>query len=83
MQNFIKENNISFKEGERNSSVTILVGYAQFKGVSKDKLKEELASQIIEDDFISEEIDRLWNYCKGAHYKDFWELHIAKTQYKF
>ncbi len=59
IQKFIKENNITFNEGERNSSVVTCIGYAQFKELDKQELIEELEEEIAEDDFIEEEIDRL------------------------
>ena len=83
MKNFIKENKISFNEGERNSSVTICIGYAQHLGVSKDDLRNELSRQIKKDVFIEKEIDRLWDYCDNKNYKLFWSNPDAKLQYKF
>lgn len=83
IRNFIDENDISFAEGERNSSVTTLIGYAQHLGLSKNDLTRELSSEISDDSFISQEVNRLWTYCENNNYKAFWKKRIAKQRYKF
>lgn len=83
MKEFIKDNSLSFAKGNRNSTVTVLVGYAQHLGIDEATLKTELATQIKKDSFIGEEISRLWGYCKTNKYKDFWKTSDAKKQYKF
>ena len=83
MKNFIKENNISFEPGSRNSSIVTLIGYSQFRELSIEELKEALSDEIEQDSFLSEEIDRLWDYCKARKYKDFWVGSQAKAQYTF
>lgn len=81
MKNFITKNNISFEPGSRNTSVTTLIGYAQHLGLSKDALEIELAEEIKADNFISEEIDRLWDYCKARNYKNYWTSKEASELY--
>ena len=83
IRNFIEDNNISFAEGSRNTSIVTLIGFAQFKKIDYAELKGELAPEIDKDSFIEEEIDRLWNYCKVNNYKKFWSSQKAKTQYIF
>jgi len=83
MEVFIKNNHLSFGKGRRNSTVTVLVGYAQHLKMTKDDLKTSLSVQISEDSFIKEEIDRLWDYCKSNKYAAFWKTAEAKKQYKF
>lgn len=83
MRDFILENNITFGIGTRNSMITTLVGFAQFKGLDKDTLKKELTTEIKHDEFISEEIDRLWSYCKNKNYKQYWSTPEAKLRYIF
>jgi hypothetical protein len=72
IRKFINDNNISFEEGNRNSTVTTLIGYAQYLEMSKVDLAKELETEITEDKFIAEEIDRIWNFCKIKNYKDYW-----------
>ena len=83
IKNFIEENNISFAQGERNTSCVTLIGYAQHLGLSQSALEEELVDQIAEDSFIKEEIDRLWDYCKARNYKNWWSTTEASLQYTF
>lgn len=83
MRKFINENNISFEEGNRNSSVVICIGYAQHLGWTKDQLETILDDEIEEDSFIQDEITRLWDYCKAKNYKTFWSTDEAKKQYNF
>lgn len=83
IKNFITENNITFQEGERNSSIVTLIGFAQFKGLDIEDLENALEEEIKQDSFLSDEIDRLWDYCKAKNYKDFWVKEQAKLQYTF
>jgi hypothetical protein len=83
IREFIEENNIEFFEGIRNSTIVILIGYAQFLGLTKEQLEEELATEINADSFIEQEIDRLWSYCENRNYQDFWSTEQSKLEYKF
>lgn len=83
IKQFIKENNLSFEEGSRNTTVTILIGYAQHLGLEQDALESELSSQIEASGFIQDEVDRLWAYCAAKNYKHYWTTPIAQKQYKF
>lgn len=83
MRDFINENNISFEPGSRNTSVTTLIGYAQYKGLTCQELIDELDAEITKDIFILQEVNRLWDYCKSRNYKNFWKTAKAKKQYKF
>lgn len=83
IKNFITENKITFQEGERNASIVTLIGFTQFKGLDIEDLEDALEEEITQDSFLSEEIDRLWDYCKAKNYKDFWVKEEAKLQYTF
>jgi len=83
MKKFIKDNHLSFGEGMRNSTVTVLIGYSQHLGLSQNDLEVELSDEIEADSFIQEEINRLWIYCKRNDYKKFWKTAQAKKQYTF
>lgn len=83
IKNFITENKLNFSEGSRNSNCTVLIGYSQFKGLTKQQLKEEIAVEIVRDGFIGEEIDRLFDYCKKNNYSKYWKTAEAKLQYTF
>lgn len=83
IRKFIEENKISFLKGNRNLSLTILIGYAQYLEMSKDDFCNELYAEIMADSFILEETNRLWDYFKGKNYKAFWVKPEAKEQYTF
>ena len=83
MKDFIKNNHLSFGKGRRNSTVTVLVGYAQHLKWTESDLKDALSIQIMEDSFIDDEVSRLWPFCKSKKYASFWKTKEAKVQYKF
>ena len=83
IKKFITDNEITFNEGERNSSTVVMIGYAQARGLTKTKLKSELSKEIKSDKFIGEEVERLWKYCEANNYKAFWNKPEAKKLYKF
>lgn len=83
IKEFIKNNKLSFKEGQRNSTMTTLIGFSQFKKLEKDNLEQEISAQIKEDPFIQDELDRLWGYCESNDYANWWTSSEAKSQWKF
>jgi hypothetical protein len=83
LRKFINENNLSFDEGSRNSTIVVLIGFSQHLGLSLTDVETELQSEIDDDYFIQEEIDRLWDYCKNRNYKNYWSTPEAKNKYKF
>lgn len=83
MRDFINENNLDFTVGSRNSTVTVVIGYALHKGLTKNQLLDALEPEIKADSFIAQEVDRLFNYCKDRNYKAFWNTEDAKMQYTF
>jgi len=83
MRKFIEDNNISFAQGERNTTVVTLIGYAQHLKLTKSEFRGELEREIKEDRFIGEEIERLWDYCKDRKYAAFWKKKEAKDKYIF
>lgn len=83
IREFINNNGLKFTVGNRNTTVTTLIGYSQHLGYTKSKLKSELNDEIKEDSFINEEIDRLWSYCASCKYAHYWTTAAAKSKYKF
>jgi len=83
LRNFINENNLSFDEGSRNSTIAVLIGFSQHLGLSLTDVETELQSEIDDDYFIQEELDRLWQYCANRNYKNYWSTPEAKNKYKF
>ncbi len=83
IREFIDNNKLSFEEGNRNTTVVVLIGYAQHLGLTEEELDEELDKEYKEDWFIAEEVARLFDYCKNRNYKHFWSTPKAKELYKF
>ena len=83
IREFIENNDISFDEGCRNSTVVTLMGYAQHLGLNKDEFESELSDEIEADGVIQDEIDERWGYCESNNYKKFWITKDAKKQWMF
>jgi hypothetical protein len=83
IKKFIENNNLSLKEGTRNTDIVTLIGYSQHLGLTKKDLEISLMNEIEEDNFIQEEIDRLWEYCNNRNYKNYWSKPETKLIYKF
>lgn len=83
IRKFIQDNNLSFEEGSRNSSVVTIIGYAQFKGLDKLDVEHGLQDEIKADSFILDELNRLFDYCKVRNYKNYWTTPEATRIYKF
>ncbi len=81
LREFIENNSISFEEGERNSTVTKLIGYSQYLGLSQDNLENELSKEIKKDRSILSEINRIWGYCASRNYAKFWGTKSASNEY--
>jgi hypothetical protein len=83
LRKFIDENKLSFDYGNRNSTVTIIIGFSQHLGLDLEDVETELEKEIDDDYFIQEELDRLWQYCANRNYKNYWSTPEAKNKYKF
>lgn len=83
IKEFITNNSLSLEEGSRNSSIVVIIGYAQHLGLTEKELQEEMKDESIKDGFIYEEIARLFDYCKSRKYKNYWLTEEAKRIYKF
>ncbi len=81
LKEFIKENNLSFEEGQRNTNAVILCGYALHINKTAKDCKEsikEYSSKELED-----EIDRVYFYASTNGYGKWWQNENAKKMYKF
>jgi hypothetical protein len=83
IREFIENNEVYFEEGSRNSTVITLIGYAQYLGLSKEDLEEELQEEIENDSVIQDEIDRLWGYASSNNYAKYWTTKQAKKDWSF
>jgi len=83
LRKFINENELSFDYGNRNSTVTTIIGFSQHLGLDLEDVETELEKEIDDDYFIQEELDRLWQYCANRNYKNYWSTPEAKNEYGF
>ena len=77
LRKFITENKFTFSPGTRNANVVSTIGYAQHLKMTKEQLEEELKSEIENDSFIEDEIDRLWGYCASNNYAKYWDEKLS------
>lgn len=82
LKTFIKDNNLSFKEGQRNTNATILCGYALFIGASIQDCKESIPTEMSTGQ-LNAEIERVYNYADDNNYGKWWEKPEAAKMYKF
>lgn len=82
LQKFIEDNNLSFQEGQRNTSTVILCGFSLYNEISI----QEIHNAINDKEFSSEltqELKRVYEYAKRNNYREYWNSEDAKTRYKF
>lgn len=80
LKKFIKDNNLTFSDGNRNTPLTIFCGFA----LSRKATKEECIKSINNIDIKTErELSRIYDYAKTHNYKHFWETEQAKKEYIF
>lgn len=86
LEQFIKNNNLTFEEGKRNTDSVILSGYALYIGESDvvvlmDAI-DNAASETANIDY-HEELERVFDYADANDYGAWWKKPGAKTMYKF
>ena len=80
LEQFIKNNNLTFKVGRRNNDITIVCGYALHNNCSEEDIIKAINSN---DSIIKEEVKRVYDYAKKHDYGNFWETEEAQNLYKF
>ena len=82
LKEFIKNNNLSFEEGQRNQSCTILSGFALFQGASIKECKEAIPMEYFTAE-LAQELERVYQYAERYSYGSWWGTNAAKKMYKF
>ncbi len=85
IENFIQDNNLSFKEGERNNNYTILIGYMLYLGITNEDEAFKIVSNIIPEaeEYEDEFLHRIFPYARNNHYENFWEKSSTKDIYTY
>ena len=86
LKRFLIENNISFDFGERNSSSTIVAGFALHIGFYESDL-EEITTTIQDncscDPGWKDEFERVFTFADKNNYGAWWDSRAAERTYKF
>jgi len=80
LKEFIKENSLVFKKGQRNSNITILCGYALHIGDSAADCIAAIPSKTTE---IRDEVYRVYDYAEDNNYGEWWNTQEARDTWKF
>lgn len=82
--NFIQENNITFKEGTRNTDATVLSGYALYIGIKDVNVLIKIIDNVLNDtDDYKTELINVFKFSKKNNYDKWWKTEQAKREYKF
>lgn len=86
LENFIKNNNLTFEEGQRNTDSVVLSGYALFIGETDWTVLveaiDEVASETCDCDY-HEELERVFDYAEANNYGNWWKNKKNTKAYKF
>jgi len=82
LKKFIKDNNLKFSVGNRNSSAVILCGFALYKEQNVNNCLEAIDGRSLTTD-LQDEIERVFKYARINNYGDFWKTAKAKKEYVF
>lgn len=78
---FIKDNNLTFSNGNRNTPLLPLVGFSLYKGITLKELTDCL-DEIADKETIKES-ERLYNYGKNRNYGEFFKKETTKQTYVY
>lgn len=79
---FIKNNQLEFTAGRRNSDLVVLCGYGLFIGATKGIVHSSIPVKLRTSD-LEEELGRVYAYAHSHDYGKWWKDDKAKELYKF
>ncbi len=82
LEQFIKDNSLSFTVGQRNSNITTLSGYALYIGASIDDCEAAIPAARFTTE-VCEELHRVYPYAERNNYAKFWRKKATKSLYKY
>jgi hypothetical protein len=85
LEQFIKNNNLTFAEGSRNTDAVVISGYALHIGVKNVSEIENVIEKSVSTRGweYAVELQRVFDYAQYNNYGDWWTMEGAKTMYKF
>ena len=85
LEQFIKNNNLTFAEGSRNTDAVVISGYALHIGVKNVSEIENVIEKSVSTRGweYSKELQRVFKYAQDNNYGNWWDISSAKLTYKF
>jgi len=85
IEEFIKNNKLTFEEGKRNTDSVALSGYALSIGFKKHHDLEKVIDVLCPKAHweYSKELERVFKYASDNNYGNWWDTQEAKNSYKF
>lgn len=77
---FIKNNNLTFEQGLRNTQSTIIIGYALYIGIEDYDI---LYNHIEFEFYFKEEFKKIFFYASRNHYEKYWDLPSTHDKYVY
>ena len=81
---FIKNNNLTFEEGSRNTDSVLLSGYCLYLKLDLEDIDDicDIIRYTCEfNDIFSDEFERVFKYAKLNHYHKWWEIEENRKMY--
>lgn len=82
LKEFIKNNDLKFTPGRRNSDCVVICGYALSIDATLDDIKNSIEFDLLDIELI-DELEKVHIYAKSNNYGLFWNTNLAKNQYEF
>jgi len=81
LREFIKNNNLTFEEGERNANAVVLCGYALYLGATLEECKDSIHGKFFTSD-LAQELERVWKSANNNNYGAWWKKEKNRKMYK-
>jgi hypothetical protein len=81
LDKFIKDNELKFTEGRRNSDLVVLCGYALYIGADQDDVFIAIPEDVCDEELMNES-DRVWEYAEANNYGNWWQIEANRKTYK-
>jgi hypothetical protein len=81
LKEFIKNNNLKFTEGVRNTNCTILCGYSLYVKATLEECKQAINKEDYTAE-LAQELERVWKSANNNNYGVWWETKSNRDMYK-
>lgn len=80
LKQFIKKNNLTFKEGQRNTNATVICGYALYIHKEIEDIINAIP-QTVRTGELDVELYRVWDYAEANDYGNWWYEPTNRAKY--